>query len=73
MSHSLFKKDIEPQCSICEHGTSAAGGSVVCKKAGGIMQAYSKCRKFKYDPIKRLPKVAKPTLNGEFTKEDFEL
>ena len=73
MARSLFKKNIEPQCSICEHGTVAAGGSVVCKKAGGIMQAYSKCNKFRYDPLKRQPKVAKSVLNGEFTKEDFSL
>ncbi len=73
MAHSLFKKDIEPQCSICEHGTAAANGTVLCKKAGGVMQPYSKCKKFRYDPLKRQPKVAKTSFDGEFTKEDFSL
>ena len=43
----------------------------ICEKIGGVMQPYSKCRRFKYDPLKREPKVI--TLNRDFKKEDFSL
>lgn len=67
---SIFKKDIDPQCAYCEYGTTTAEKStVICKKQGGIMQSYSKCRKFKYDPLKREPKVI--SLASNFSKEDF--
>lgn len=69
---NLFKKDIDPQCAYCEHGTTTADkGTVICKKQGAVMQSYSKCKKFKYDPLKREPKVI--ALTNTFTKEDFSL
>lgn len=73
MTHSIFKKDIEPQCAFCEHGTTIANESVLCKKADGIMSPYSKCKKFKYDPLKRQPKVLKTVSGSEFSKEDFQI
>lgn len=66
----IFNKNTEPQCALCEYGI-ASGESVVCRKAGGVMTPYSKCRKFKYDPLKREPKVI--TVSKDFSKEDFEL
>ena len=72
MALKLFKKDIEPMCAICEHGQPTSDGdSVVCRKIGGVMQSYSKCRKYKYDPLKREPKTL--TFNGVFLQEDFEI
>lgn len=66
----IFNKQTEPQCALCEYGV-ASGESVVCRKAGGVMTPYSKCRKFKYDPLKREPKVI--SVSKDFSKEDFEL
>lgn len=72
MGSKLFRKDIEPKCIYCEHGTTSPDGqTVVCRKIGGIMQYDSACKKFKYNPLKREPRVAKPLT--EFSKEDFEL
>ncbi len=69
---SIFRKDIEPQCAYCEHGTVTANkDTVICKKQGAIMQSFSKCKKFKYDPLKREPKVI--SLTNTFSKEDFSL
>ncbi len=72
MALKIFKKDIEPQCALCEYGSvTQSGDSVVCRKVGGIMQPYSKCKKFRYDPLKREPKIL--SFNNDFSKEDFEL
>ena len=70
MALKIFNKKTEPQCALCEHGVPS-GNSVICRKAGGVMDLYSKCRKFRYDPLKREPKVL--TVSKDFSKEDFEL
>lgn len=72
MALKIFNKTTEPQCAFCEHGSPIVdGNTVLCRKIGGIMQSYSKCKKFKYDPLKREPKVI--SFKGDFSKEDFSL
>ncbi len=72
MALKLFKGKTEPQCAHCEYAEYTSGQDVaVCRKIGGIMQLHSKCKKFKYDPLKRTPKKA--SLKRDFSKEDFEL
>lgn len=72
MAIKFFKKDVEPQCAFCEFGKTTDGGkTVVCRKIGGVMEGYSSCKKFKYDPFKREPKIT--TFSSDFTKEDFEI
>ena len=69
---SIFRKDIDPQCAYCEYGTVTANkDTVICIKQGAVMQSFSKCKKFKYDPLKREPKVI--SLTSTFSKEDFLL
>ncbi len=70
MAQSIFKKDVAPRCGICEFG-SPAGGAVVCKKRGGVVQPDSQCPRFRYDPFKREPKIARAP--ETFDKEDFSL
>lgn len=72
MALKIFNKNIEPQCAFCEYGSYVGNGeTVLCRKIGGIMQSFSKCKKFKYDPLKREPKVI--SFSGDFSKEDFSL
>lgn len=72
MALKLFKSNIDPQCAYCEYAQITPGSNVaVCKKIGGIMQLHSKCKKYKYDPLKREPKSI--SFSGEFSKEDFEI
>ena len=69
---AYFKKDAEAACKYCEHGVPGPDGTAVLgENIGGVMQPLSKCRRFKYDPLKREPKVI--TLNRDFKKEDFSL
>ena len=72
MAIKLFKGDTEPQCACCEFAEITEGSDVVvCRKIGGIMQLHSKCKKYKYDPLKREPK--KLIFTTEFTKDDFDI
>ena len=72
MALKIFNKTTEPQCAFCEHGSPIGDGeTVLCRKIGGVMQSYSKCKKFKYDPFKRGPKVI--YFKGDFSKGDFSL
>lgn len=72
MALKLFKGKTEPQCAYCEYAEITEGSDVaVCRKIGGIMQLYSKCKKYKYDPLKREPK--KVLFSSDFTKGDFEI
>ena len=72
MALKIFNKAIEPQCAFCEHGSPIGDGeTVLCRKVGGVMQSFSKCKKFKYDPLKREPKVI--SLTSTFSKDDFSL
>lgn len=72
MAIKLFKGNNEPQCAHCEYAEITNGNDVaVCRKIGGVMQLHSKCKKYKYDPLKRQPKAI--AFTNEFSKEDFEL
>ena len=68
----LFKKDIEPRCAYCKRGANLDEEQVMCMKKG-IVSAAGACRKFKYEPLKRVP--IKP-ISADFShlkEEDFVL
>ena len=80
----LLRKDIEPRCTYCAHGSPLADGKrIACRKRGeiveisalkgdGVMDAADHCRSFRYDPLRRVP--AKPAvLREKFTNADFSL
>ena len=54
------KYELDRVCAYCEHATTLAGGEhVLCDKRGVVTGTHH-CRKFAYDPLKRIPKRAKP-------------
>lgn len=54
------KYELDKVCAYCEHATTLAGGEhVLCDKRGVVTGTHH-CRKFAYDPLKRIPKRAKP-------------
>ena len=72
MALKIFKGNNEPQCAHCEFAEITQGSDVVvCRKIGGIMQLHSKCKKYKYDPLKRQPKSI--SFSNGFSKEDFQI
>lgn len=68
----LFRKKIPSSCSYCSNATRISEDQVLCSKKG-IATAYGKCRKFDYDPCKRIPPKPKAIDFDKFSEEDFTL
>ena len=50
----LFQKRSNPRCTYCARGRALSEDQVICDRKG-VMSAGSRCRSFKYDPLKRVP------------------
>lgn len=68
----LFRKKIERSCSYCRNSTKLSDSTVLCIKRGIISQEDS-CRKFEYDPCKRVPPKQKAPDFSKYDNEDFSL
>ena len=68
----LFRKKIERSCAYCNFGTVLEDGQVLCFKKG-IRTVEDKCRKFKYDPCKRIPPRSKALDFSKYNEEDYSL
>lgn len=68
----LFRKKIERACSHCEFATKIDDEQVLCIKKG-VQACNSKCRKFVYDPCKRIPAKAKPLDFEQYNDRDYSL
>lgn len=68
----LFRKKIDKSCSYCAYGTMLEDGKILCSKRG-VKEADSKCRKFTYDPLRRVPGRMKPLDFQKYEQEDFSL
>lgn len=67
----LFGTNIDPACSYCLLGRPAPDRvMVLCRKYGPVAPFYS-CKKFRYDPLKRIPKK-QPEL-PQYSPDDFQL
>lgn len=68
---SLYGKTIPPACEYCAHGRRAKNPELIlCQKIGVVSPLYH-CRKFRYDPLLRIPKRY-PKLPS-FSQGDFSL
>ena len=68
----LFRKKIERSCIYCANGTKIDDEQVLCVKKG-VVPVGGKCRKFNYDPCKRIPAKPKVLDFQKYEKEDFSL
>ncbi len=68
----LFRKKIARSCSYCAFGARMEGDAILCRKRG-MKTTCDKCRKFKYDPCKRIPQKAKAMSFSQFRDDDFSL
>lgn len=68
----LFRKKIERSCSYCLYGACLEEDKVLCSKKG-VKSVDDKCRRFKYDPCKRIPQKAKALDFSRYDQEDFSL
>ena len=68
----LFRKKIERSCVYCTYGTQLEDGSILCVKKG-LRTALDQCRKFSYDPCKRVPPKPKALDFRKYDEEDYSL
>mgnify|MGYP003299301071 CR=1 FL=1 len=68
----LFSKKIPRSCRYCSHGTQATDEQIICNKHGVVSVHYA-CRKFEYDPCKRIPVKAKALNLKKYDDEDFSI
>lgn len=68
----LFRKKIERSCAYCVYGTKLDEDTILCSKKG-MKTVADKCRKFKYDPLKRVPAKAKALDFSKYDDQDFSL
>ena len=62
-----MKRDgIEKYCKYCEEASSLSGGETMLCNRFGVVSAAHKCRRFRYDPLKREPKRLKKDAELEF-------
>ena len=71
MAVAHFNKKLEPHCEYCVYSIiSEYSNEVLCIKKG-VTDLTDRCRKYKYDPLKREPK--KPKISDNYNPEDFLL
>ena len=68
----LFRKKMPRSCCTCQHSAALSNNQYICIKRGVVENTFS-CRKFRYDPCKRIPPVIKAPDFAKFSNEDFTL
>lgn len=69
----LFRKKIDRYCSYCQFAGKVNDETMICQKCG-IVPAAHHCRRFRYDPLKRVP--TRPAASRALEKldgQDFSL
>ena len=68
----LFRKKIERHCAYCQFAGRVSDEQMICQKCG-IVPAVHHCRRFRYDPLKRVPpKPMQKDFSG-YDKKDYSL
>ncbi len=68
----LFRKKIQRDCAYCAHSTKLNDAQVLCAKKG-VRDLDCPCRKFLYDPCKRIPAKAKALDFSKYDEQDYSL
>ncbi|MBQ9839120.1 MAG: hypothetical protein IJO56_06505 [Oscillospiraceae bacterium] len=68
----LFRKKIQRSCAYCVHSTKLDTDTVLCVKHGVVL-VDKNCRKFEYDPCKRVPAKQKTLDFHKYDEEDYTL
>lgn len=68
----LFRKKIERSCLYCAYSTKLDDAQMLCTKKG-VVSVTSQCRKFRYDPFKRVPSKPKALDFSKYDEDDFSL
>jgi len=68
----LFRKKIDRYCAYCAYAGKVNDEQVICQKCG-IVPASHHCRRFRYDPLKRIPPKQATQDFERYDTKDFSL
>lgn len=68
----LFRKNMEKRCAYCTCGTMINEREVACPRRG-VLDAADSCRRFSYDPLKRVPPRPADLTAQKHSAEEFRL
>jgi len=68
----LFRKKVDRFCAYCEYAGKINDEQMICQKYG-IVPAVHKCRRFRYDPLKRVPHKQKTQDFSKYNEKDYSL
>jgi hypothetical protein len=68
----LFRKKIKRSCEYCQFGTQIDEENILCTKKGQV-SLWGSCRRFRYDPTKRIPPKARAMDFAKYQEEDYTL
>ena len=68
----LFRKKIDRYCTYCKFAGKINEEQVICQKCG-IVPASHKCRRFRYDPLKRVPPKTKSIDFAKYDDKDYSM
>ncbi len=68
----LFRRKMDHHCDYCRYSTKLDGELMLCAKKGIVIPT-DDCRKFRYDPFKRVPAKPKALDFSKYDEDDFSL
>ena len=68
----LFRKKMDRSCLYCRFGTKMDEDMMLCAKKG-IVPVCDGCRKFRYDPFRRVPTKPRALDFSKHEQDDFSL
>ena len=68
----LFRKNVAKCCAYCVRAGQSGNRMMLCSKKG-FVSPDGKCRRFRYDPLKRTPARCKAKDFSQFREDDFKL
>ena len=68
----LFRKKIDRCCEYCRFAGKIDDDQAICQKYG-IVPTTHQCRRFRYDPLKRVPPRPKAQDFSKYDEKDYSL
>lgn len=69
---SIYNDKLPPMCLYCARGKEGPMDHILCAIHGPVSYDYH-CKKYQYDPRKRIPPKKRRNLPEDFTAEDFTI
>ncbi len=64
MRNRLLRANMPPACATCVHAVRLTEEDMLCRKRGAVHESYH-CRRYSYDPLKRVPSRTPPIPEGK--------